>query len=353
MLGYTQLSGAPPDNSSMPRHARQTPQGMIVHIISRFVNRAYRLDSDEMRDAYLRRVAAVAPRTDWILLGYALMSTHIHLAAVAGKEPLWRWVKPLHTGFALHLNRVQDTLGPVFANRPTTVAMWPEECGRLLSYIHNNPVRAGVARETLESTWTSHGAYAGQTPARPWLAVEMGLALSGFDADAAGRQQFHEFVAARAHLGRDPQLCGDALNQARVRVRAALDSPVELSSMVLDGENRTRSEILASPGTPIRQRWDGRIESLLRAVARHTGISVSRLVSRERRREVVAARRLAVMTGTRHLGLNTSEVGAALGVSRQAASWLLNSIPPEDDVIAQAARGVAAGLLGDVAEGRV
>ncbi|MCG8419505.1 MAG: hypothetical protein MJE77_16360, partial [Proteobacteria bacterium] len=107
------------DNSDMPRIARQIPQGAVVHIISRFVNRAYRLNTDAQRENYLSRVARVVSHTDWTLLGYALLSTHIHWAAVAGNKPLWQFAKPLHCGFARWLNITDSTFGPVFAERPS------------------------------------------------------------------------------------------------------------------------------------------------------------------------------------------------------------------------------------------
>ncbi|MCG8417132.1 MAG: hypothetical protein MJE77_04210, partial [Proteobacteria bacterium] len=48
------------DNSDMPRIARQIPQGAVVHIISRFVNRAYRLNTDAQRENYLSRAQAAS-----------------------------------------------------------------------------------------------------------------------------------------------------------------------------------------------------------------------------------------------------------------------------------------------------
>ena len=48
-----------------------------------------------------------------------------------------------------------------------------------------------------DSPWTSHRAYLGLVEPPPWLPVERGLALCGFDASARGRLAFHEFVCAQ------------------------------------------------------------------------------------------------------------------------------------------------------------
>ena len=71
------------------------------------------------RSACLEKLAASLQRTDWRLLGYALMSSHVHLALLAGHEAPSRLVHPLPIGVARWLNRRQGTLGPVFAEQAT------------------------------------------------------------------------------------------------------------------------------------------------------------------------------------------------------------------------------------------
>ena len=56
----------------------------------------------------------------------------------------------------------------------------PAGVPRLINYIHRNPVRAGVAATTAETSWTSHRAYLGIRHRPSWLDVELGLQLSGF-----------------------------------------------------------------------------------------------------------------------------------------------------------------------------
>jgi hypothetical protein len=50
----------------------------------------------------------------------------------------------------------------------------------LVSYVHCNPVRAGVVAAADESNWTSHRAYLGVARKPPWLDVQLGLDLCGF-----------------------------------------------------------------------------------------------------------------------------------------------------------------------------
>lgn len=129
----------------------------------------------------------ILAKTDWHPLAYALMSSHIHWAARSGREPARRFLQPLHTSFALWLNRTDHTLGPVFAARFAAIACSEEQAALVIAYIHNNPVRAGVVADPADSSWTSHRAYLGLEPLPPWLDVEQGLSLCGYSASPSGR----------------------------------------------------------------------------------------------------------------------------------------------------------------------
>ena len=228
------------------------------------------------------------------------MSTHIHWAAVAGNKPLWQFVKPLHCGFARWLNITDGTFRPVFAERPSAFIVAPANCGRLLAYIHNNPVRAGVALHSDDaniSRWTSHCIYTGRDQAPSWLAVAFGLRLAGFDSSAEGRRQFHQFVCAHASQERNPFFCAHTLTTGRVQTRQQLGAPVELATPRLGIDAEAEYPILARPGTPLRPRWSGSLDELLVLVAEQTGISVECVQSPTRVREVVQARRVTLVLG--------------------------------------------------------
>jgi REP element-mobilizing transposase RayT len=191
----------------MPRYRRQIAPGSVQHIISRFVDREFRLECNRTRDEYLRRVPAAIARTDWTVLAFALMSSHVHWALRAGSRPSAAFIKPLHTGFAGWLNATQGRLGPVFADRHRSVTCEGESAASLLAYIHNNPVRAGVVSNPSDSSWTSHRAYLGLAAAPKWLDVEGGLQLCGFPVTTTGRDAFHAFVVARATQPRCIEPC--------------------------------------------------------------------------------------------------------------------------------------------------
>ena len=182
----------------MARSARIHAPGATVHLISRFVDGGFRLAGLGERAVVLKSLPASLARTDWTLLGYALMSSHLHLVLQAGINVPWRLLKPLHTVVARRLNLRDGSLGPVFAGRATTLLVPDDRVAILLAYVHNNPVRAHVVTRAAASPWTSHRAYLRLDPAPDWLAGLRGLELAGFPDTTEGRLAFDEFVASRA-----------------------------------------------------------------------------------------------------------------------------------------------------------
>jgi REP element-mobilizing transposase RayT len=158
---------------------RKTQPGAVYHFIARFVDSRWLIDSEHERRVYLQLLGEGLAKSDWRCFGYAIMSNHIHLALVAGEMKLASWLREVHRQFAQWTNARRDRIGAVFVRGPAMHWMRPEAAGRLLSYIHYNPVRAGVVGNPGDCDWTSHRTYVGTEEARPWLDTELGLELCG------------------------------------------------------------------------------------------------------------------------------------------------------------------------------
>jgi REP element-mobilizing transposase RayT len=307
----------------MPRYARQHVPGAVYHFVSRTVNREFRIHREAERVEYLRRLADTLEDTDWTLLAYGIMSNHPHLAARAGNDPAACLILPTHAGFAQWLNRREGRSGPVFAQRFMAKLVPDEQVGRLIAYIHNNPVRARVVADALDSKWTSHRSYLGVGETPGWLAVDEGLRLSGFDSSPAGRRAFASMVRERSG---DPRLAAFADEPAQVRVRARreVNVAVRVSSgrVTTDGEAQS-AEIFIARSAAARPRWGGDVADVLEQVAQHVRLPLSRILGPSRAWELVDARALAMAVWVYELGRPQSELAAALGVGSSTASRLL------------------------------
>ncbi len=186
--------------------------GVIYHVISRFVAKEWFIESAIERRTYLGLLGTAVSETDWVCFSYAIMSSHIHLGLIAGTDTLASWMRPMHTVFANWLNLRRERIGAVFVKGPNVITVTSNNYARLITYIHDNPVRAGIVDRPLESDWTSHRAYVGATATPNWLDVSAGLALAGF-ANSEELAHQHE----RSGLTRDAAAASGLLPKPRGR----------------------------------------------------------------------------------------------------------------------------------------
>ena len=128
----------------MARGGASIEHGTVQHIIPRFVAKEWFIESALERNVYLSLLSGALENSDWRCFSFAVMSSHIHLGVIAGHETLASWLRPMHTHFAHRMNEQRGRIGAVFVRGPNVVAVQPDGVSRLINYIHNNPVRAGV-----------------------------------------------------------------------------------------------------------------------------------------------------------------------------------------------------------------
>lgn len=297
----------------MTRIARLVAPGTVHHVISRFVDRSWKLQDDEERGRYLELLSRALAATDWRCLAYCLMSSHVHLAFVAGRDRLESVAKRIHSPLARWLNERYGRLGPVFADRPAAFAIPPQREAELIAYIHNNPVRARVVSRARDSSWSSHRAYLGLAPAPPWLHVAEGLLRSGCPECP---RQFERLVDGRAASALpSPDL---QATRAAARRRGAF----ELATPTLS----TRPEV------PIVARAFAlpRVapERVFEVVCASLGLTARAVTRRWARGDVAVAKRVAVHVAIA-LGLSISDAAASLHISRQRGAVLARArLPP-------------------------
>ncbi len=281
------------------RTIRLIVPGITYHLISRFVDKRWFLQSEADRECYLTYLGRSLEATDWRCVSYALMSSHIHLGMIAGTASLETWAKRAHGPFASWINLRHDRIGPVFVRGPKDYAIDDARLPSLVAYHHNNPVRAGVVARASDSSWTSHNAYLGKCRPPAWLDVEHGLSIGNFR-DAAG------FDAWVDSLPEDPS----RIDVGGVR-RAARCGQIEFATPTGDGI----LPIVARPSAIVRP--DPRL--FVQITAGLLGVRNVDLIARTRVKDVVIARRVAVHAALA-FGVAGSDIGAALGLSVSAVS---------------------------------
>lgn len=279
------------------RVARLHIPGVVHHLIWRFVDREWFFESDEERDRYRALLGRCLEDTDWRCIAYALMSSHIHIATIAGEEPLAVWSRRVNSPFAQWMNERHGRLGPLFADRPKSYAMSPTSVGTLISYIHDNPVRAGVVASAEQSTWTSGPAYAGLATTPRWLFVEEGLARSGIE-------HFYDLPIAPTKDELVSVKIEDVAKAARRRGAIYVATP---ETHVVPLVARAYARIRPDP------------RRVIDLVAELVALHPAEISSRRRNPTTCRARELVVHVA-RMVGVTGAEIAGALGISHQAVS---------------------------------
>jgi REP element-mobilizing transposase RayT len=299
------------------RIARVYVPGVAHHVITRLVDRRFYFDMAGARDTYLSLLGRSLEKSDWRCFAYALMSNHIHLLLLAGEEQPERWLKRVHSPFGLRMNDKCEGLGPIIADRPKMHIVPDADVGRVVAYIHNNPVNAGVVTDPAASAWTSHRAYVGHSGAPAWLDTIEGMRRCGFGADP---DAFDRWVRMQpADL--DPVLEGERIIRA---ARSAKSDGSRIATPVL-GASGYAPRIRSVPG-----RASPRPEAIVAAVCRVLGV---RLEDHQKRgADLTQLRRLSVNAGPR-LGCSIAVMSSVLGVSRQYGARLAAVLQNDDELV--------------------
>lgn len=280
-----------------PRHRRHCAPGVAYHLISRFVAREFFIASEHERHEYLALLGAALARTTWRCLAFAVMSNHIHLAVIAGADPLAGWLRLVHSPFAELGNQTRGRIGAMFVRGPKTILVPDDGIARLVAYIHNNPVRAGVVDRARDSTWTSHRAYVGIDPSPPWLDVDEAL--------------------RRGQLERGEAFDRLVVSSMNHPVLGHVRSDHHFEELVDAHERAQHAEIRAAESRPVVA-----ASQLVELASRVLEIPVWQLRSGRRGPREVDGRRVVIACGVR-AGCSTREIASALRVTPQAISKAL------------------------------
>jgi putative transposase len=181
-------------------HRNEFP-GARVHVVARAVSCGTLFVDDADRRRFLRRLAVVVDRYDWICTAYCLMRTHYHLIVQTPRPNLAFGIQDLNSVYARGFNLRHGRHGHVFSERYDPTHLRDDaHLLRAHRYVVRNPVEAGLRTTPEAWRFSSYRATAGLAPAPAFLTVDPLLALFGRDRRRA-RQRYRAFVADEAGDG--------------------------------------------------------------------------------------------------------------------------------------------------------
>lgn len=154
----------------MPRNARQISGTGIYHIIVRGINRQTIFFEDDDYQKYIDTIRRFIANGDANVLGYCLMSNHLHLLIQDNNIAISKIMKQIGTSYAYWYNCKYERSGHVFQDRFKSENI--EDDSYLITvirYIHQNPVKAGIVTKAENYIWSSCRVYYGEKEYPPGL----------------------------------------------------------------------------------------------------------------------------------------------------------------------------------------
>ncbi|OPL17832.1 MAG: hypothetical protein AVO35_08105 [Candidatus Aegiribacteria sp. MLS_C] len=310
----------------MARMMRADWQGAVHHVMARGIDGRYVFSSEQDKEDLLSRLALLVTELEFSVYAWAIMPNHLHLLVRTGKEPLWKLMHRLLTGYGLVYNRNYERRGHVFQSRFRSILVQEElYFVRLLRYIHRNPLEAGLVHgpESLaQYRWCGHGAILGKHM-NIWQDTSYVIAYFG---DKYGSDGISEYLKAVI------EDCDDKFTNILVEgsfiigrdgITPAVNDYREWTGccrvlgdecFALDSLKRIRS----SGADGIRDRSDVHqgIESLLIWVRKEYGITRQMLQGMSRNPSLCEARAVVSWVCTQRMGLSIADCMRLLGMSR-------------------------------------
>ena len=146
----------------MARLARIALVNVPYHVTQRGNARQFILTSDEERVVYLDLLRKYAEHYELHLLGYCLMSSHVHLVAIPQKaDSLAQALKQTHGRYATYWNATHRSSGHVWQGRFYSCPLDNDHLWIALRYVERNAVRAGMVEQAESWRWSSALAHCG------------------------------------------------------------------------------------------------------------------------------------------------------------------------------------------------
>ncbi len=140
----------------MPRNARENSISGIYHIMLRGVNKQSIFEEGEDKKRLFQKLSYYKNISNFELYGYCFMDNHLHILMKEKFEPISLIVKRIMGSYALWFNEKYERCGHLFQERFKSESIESEAyLLAALRYVHQNPVKAGIAKNMWEFEWSS------------------------------------------------------------------------------------------------------------------------------------------------------------------------------------------------------
>ncbi|MBI1921343.1 MAG: transposase [Geobacter sp.] len=274
----------------MARKPRIHYPGAVFHVILRGNAGAPIFFDDRDRYRLYLMLQHAVEKFGCRIHAFCLMTNHIHLVMQTGEMPLARIMQNISLRYTKWINYSRQRTGHVFQGRYKALLIDSDSyLLELVRYVHLNPVRAGIAKESDDYLWTWHRAYLGRETL-PWLTSEWVLSMLSSEIGKA-RKAYCDFV-------------NDGIGEGR---RNEFHSGTCEGRLL--GDDKFVDAVLEKA---CQRRYRTTVSDVLRVVCRMYGTTVEELKAPGKTRPFTEARAMASLIVQESTHLPLTELGKAL-----------------------------------------
>ena len=207
----------------MARALRVEYAGAVYHVMCRGNNDQDIFLSDRDRTRFLQTMEESCKQTGWVVHAYVLMDNHYHLLLETPEANLVAGMKWLQGTYTQRFNLANKRRGHLFQGRYKSLIIDPDEpsyFSTTSTYIHLNPIRAGLYKSPENYLWSSCRYYTDGRLKKPiWLASERvsnSLGITG--SQRVRRVKYGAYIRKRAGEELAPEQA-ESLTLARAPLR--------------------------------------------------------------------------------------------------------------------------------------
>lgn len=148
------------ERNVIPRHQRILSETGTYHVMMRGNERKNLFLDEGDKQRFLDTLFVKKEETGFIIYAYCLMDNHIHLLVKEGTESLATMMKRINASYAYYFNQKYNRVGHLFQDRFKSEPIEDERyLLAVIRYIHNNPIKAKIAKKPEQYKWSSYNIY--------------------------------------------------------------------------------------------------------------------------------------------------------------------------------------------------
>ena len=290
----------------MARGPRVVVEGGLYHVYNRVSSGEPVFADPNEAIEFIEIIRDVKKRDGWTVFAWSVMSNHFHLVVRTSSVPLWRGMHGIQNRFSRGFNRRLGRTGSLWQGRYKAKYVEDQSyLGRLVLYVHLNPVKAGMVEDPVEYPFAGHREVKKRFRS-PLVDIDEMLVCFG-ETSKAARKNYLRAI----RIGVDPD--APEIESTWHPFDFSNDAPLQVNADALHVDVLGRSTDLERPTL--------KAEDFITKVCELAGVDFGHLASRARDRDTARARRLVVTLGVERWHQKGTAIARVLNKNPDVVSW--------------------------------